>query len=114
LQLFHSATQFFTKEEFILAKLYYDNDANLDLLNGKKIAILGYGSQGHAHALNLQESGADVRVGLYEGSKSWAKAEADGLTVKETAAACAEADVIMVLVPDTSRARSTGKRLPPT
>jgi ketol-acid reductoisomerase len=88
-------------EEFILAKLYYDNDANLDLLEGKKIAVLGYGSQGHAHALNLQESGADVRVGLYEGSKSWAKAEADGLTVKETAAACAEADVIMVLVPDT-------------
>jgi ketol-acid reductoisomerase len=84
-----------------LAKLYYDNDANLDLLNGKKIAILGYGSQGHAHALNLQESGADVRVGLYEGSKSWAKAEGDGLTVKETAVACAEADVIMVLVPDT-------------
>lgn len=84
-----------------MAKLYYDNDANLDLLEGKKIAILGYGSQGHAHALNLQESGADVRVGLYEGSKSWAKAEGDGLTVKETAVACAEADVIMVLVPDT-------------
>jgi ketol-acid reductoisomerase len=84
-----------------LAKLYYDNDANLDLLNGKKIAILGYGSQGHAHALNLQESGADVRVGLYEGSRSWAKAEGDGLVVKETAVACAEADVIMVLVPDT-------------
>jgi ketol-acid reductoisomerase len=84
-----------------LAKLYYDNDANLDLLDGKKIAILGYGSQGHAHALNLQESGADVRVGLYEGSKSWAKAEGDGLTVQETVVACAEADVIMVLVPDT-------------
>ena len=84
-----------------MAKLYYDNDANLDLLKGKKIAILGYGSQGHAHALNLQESGADVRVGLYEGSISWAKAEGDGLLVQETAAACAEADVIMVLVPDT-------------
>ncbi|WP_420630334.1 ketol-acid reductoisomerase [Candidatus Leptofilum sp.] len=87
-----------------MANIYYDKDADLALLEGKKIAVLGYGSQGHAHSLNLQDSGADVRVGLYPGSKSWAKAEADGLTVKETGEACAEADVIMVLVPDTKQA----------
>jgi ketol-acid reductoisomerase len=87
-----------------LANIYYDKDADLGLLKGKKIAILGYGSQGHAHALNLRDSGADVRVGLYAGSPSWAKAEAEGLAVRETAAACAEADVIMVLVPDTMQA----------
>lgn len=87
-----------------MANIYYDNDADLGLLEGKKIAVLGYGSQGHAHSLNLQDSGMDVVVGLYEGSKSWAKAEADGLTVKTTADACAEADVIMVLVPDTKQA----------
>lgn len=87
-----------------MANIYYDKDADLSLLNGKKIAVLGYGSQGHAHSLNLQDSGADVRVGLYEGSSSWAKAEADGLKVMETGAACAEADVIMVLVPDTKQA----------
>ena len=86
-----------------MANIYYDNDADLSLLAGKKIAVLGYGSQGHAHALNLKDSGADVRVGLYAGSKSWAKAEEDGLTVKETAVACADADVIMVLVPDTKQ-----------
>ena len=62
-----------------MAKIYYDKDADLGLLKGKKIAIIGYGSQGHAHALNLRDSGADVRVGLYPGSKSWAKAEAQGL-----------------------------------
>ena len=60
------------------AKIYYQEDCNLSLLEGKKIAIIGYGSQGHAHALNLKESGCDVIVGLYEGSKSWAKAEATG------------------------------------
>ena len=87
-----------------MANIYYDKDADLTLLDGKKIAVLGYGSQGHAHSLNLRDSGADVRVGLYPGSKSWAKAEADGLTVKETSEACAEADVIMVLVPDTKQA----------
>jgi ketol-acid reductoisomerase len=87
-----------------MANIYYDKDANLDLLNGKKVAVLGYGSQGHAHALNLHDSGVDVRVGLYEGSKSWAKAEADGLPVKTTAEACAEADIIMVLLPDTKQA----------
>lgn len=87
-----------------MANIYYDKDADLTLLDGKKIAVLGYGSQGHAHSLNLQDSGADVRVGLYEGSPSWAKAEADGLKVMETGAACAEADAIMVLVPDTKQA----------
>ncbi len=84
-----------------MATLYYDADADLGRLSGKKVAIIGYGSQGHAHALNLKDSGVDVRVGLYEGSKSWSKAEADGLVVKPVAEAAAEADFIMMLVPDT-------------
>lgn len=84
-----------------MANIYYDNDANLSLLDGKKIAIIGYGSQGHAHALNLRDSGADVRVGLYVGSKSWAQAKAEGLRVLPVADACAEADVITLLAPDT-------------
>ena len=83
-----------------MAKIYYANDCNLSLLDGKKVAIIGYGSQGHAHALNLHESGVDVVVGLYEGSKSWKKA-ADAVlkvaTVKEAAKA---ADIIMILLPD--------------
>jgi len=83
-----------------MATIYYENQANLDDIRGKKIAILGYGSQGHAHALNLRDSGMDVRVGLYPGSKSWAKAEADGVRVLSTADACAEADMIMVTLPD--------------
>jgi len=83
-----------------MATIYYENQANLDDIRGKKIAVLGYGSQGHAHALNLRDSGMDVRVGLYPGSKSWAKAEADGLRVLSTAEACAEADMIMVTLPD--------------
>ena len=87
-----------------MATVYYDKDADLSALAGKKIAIIGYGSQGHAHALNLRDSGMDVRVGLYPGSKSWGKAEEAGLTVKTTAAAAAEADVIMILAPDTSQA----------
>jgi len=87
-----------------VAKIYYDKDADLSLLNGKRIAIIGYGSQGHAHSLNLRDSGADVRVGLYPGSKSWAAAEAQGLRVLPTSQACAEADVIMLLAPDTSQA----------
>jgi ketol-acid reductoisomerase len=86
-----------------LANIYYDKDADLGLLKGKKIAVVGYGSQGHAHALNLQDSGMDVRVGLYEGSPSWPQAEASGLTVKTTANACAEADIIMILAPDTKQ-----------
>ncbi len=83
-----------------MARMYYDADANLDFLAGKKIAIIGYGSQGHAHALNLKDSGMDVRVGLYQGSPSWAKAETDGLTVRTVAEASAEADFIMILLPD--------------
>jgi ketol-acid reductoisomerase len=86
-----------------MAKIYYDNDANLDPIKAKKVAIIGYGSQGHAHALNLKESGVDVRVGLHEGSKSRAKAEADGLRVASVADAAREADVIMLLAPDTAQ-----------
>ena len=83
-----------------MARMYYDNDANLDLLAGKTVAIIGYGSQGHAHALNLKDSGVNVIVGLYEGSKSVAKAEAAGLTVKSVADAAKAADFIMILLPD--------------
>ncbi|MDZ8263604.1 ketol-acid reductoisomerase [Nostoc sp. ChiQUE01b] len=83
-----------------MARMYYDEDANLDLLAGKTIAIIGYGSQGHAHALNLKDSGLNVIVGLYPGSKSVAKAEAAGLTVKNVADAANAADFIMVLLPD--------------
>jgi ketol-acid reductoisomerase len=96
-----------------LATIYYDNDADLALLKDKKIAVLGYGSQGHAHSLSLQDSGMDVRVGLYEGSKSWAKAEAAGLKVMKTADACAEADVIMLLAPDTMQAAIYNKDIKP-
>ena len=84
-----------------MATIYYDDDADLSVLDGKKVAILGYGSQGHAHALNLQDSGVDVRVGLHEGSKSKEKAEAEGLRVLGTAEAAKEADVVMMLLPDT-------------
>ncbi|WP_088893037.1 ketol-acid reductoisomerase [Leptolyngbya ohadii] len=83
-----------------MARMYYDADANLDILAGKTIAIIGYGSQGHAHALNLKDSGMNVIVGLYPGSKSTAKAEAAGLTVKSVADASAAADLIMILLPD--------------
>lgn len=83
-----------------MAKIYYENQADISNLAGKKIAILGYGSQGHAHAQNLRDSGMDVRVGLYPGAKNWAKAEADGLRVMTTAEACAEANVIMLTLPD--------------
>jgi len=83
-----------------MANIYYDNDADLTLLNGKKIAIIGYGSQGHAHALNLKDSGCDVVVGLREGSKSCSKAEEAGLTVLSVAEAAEAADIIMILVPD--------------
>ena len=83
-----------------MAKLYYKEDCNMGVLNGKKVAIIGYGSQGHAHALNLRDSGADVIVGLYKGSKSWPAAEAAGLTVATAAEAAAAADVVMILVND--------------
>jgi ketol-acid reductoisomerase len=84
-----------------MAEVFYDDDADLSLIQGKKVAVLGYGSQGHAHALSLRDSGVDVRVGLPEGSKSRAKAEAEGLRVVTPAEASAEADVIMILAPDT-------------
>jgi ketol-acid reductoisomerase len=87
-----------------MAKIYYDSDADLSLVLGRRVAVLGYGSQGHAHALNLRDSGVDVRVGLPASSASRAKAEAHGLTVLDPAEACAWANVIMVLVPDTAQA----------
>lgn len=82
-----------------MARMYYDKDANFDLIKGKKIAIIGYGSQGHGHALNLHDSGCDVRVGLYKGSKSWDEA-AKHLPVMTVAEAAEDADVIMILLPD--------------
>ena len=82
------------------AKIYYDQDADLGLLKGKKIAIIGYGSQGHAHALNLKDSGQDVIVGLYQGSKSWTKAEKDGIKVAPVADAAKAGDIVMILLPD--------------
>jgi ketol-acid reductoisomerase len=84
-----------------MANLYYDKDADLSLVQGRKVAIIGYGSQGHAHALNLRDSGVSVVVGLPEGSASRAIAEKDGVTVKTPAEAAAWADVIMILAPDT-------------
>jgi ketol-acid reductoisomerase len=85
------------------AKIYYDQDADLGLLKGRKVAIIGYGSQGHAHALNLKDSGQDVVVGLYKGSKSWTKAESEGLRVATVNEAAQMADVIMILLPDQSQ-----------
>jgi ketol-acid reductoisomerase len=83
-----------------VAEMFYDDDADLSVIQGRKVAVLGYGSQGHAHALSLRDSGVDVRVGLPEGSKSRAKAEEEGLRVVTPAEAAAEADVIMILAPD--------------
>ncbi|HEV8190115.1 MAG TPA: ketol-acid reductoisomerase [Ktedonobacterales bacterium] len=83
-----------------MAKMYYDSDADADAIKQKRIAIIGYGSQGHAHALNLRDSGCGVTIGLYQGSPSRAKAERDGFSVKTVEAAAAEADVIMLLIPD--------------
>ena len=87
-----------------MAKLFYQEDCDLGLLKGKTVAIIGYGSQGHAHALNLHESGVDVIVGLYEGSKSWARAEEAGLKVATAADAAKAADVIMILINDEKQA----------
>lgn len=87
-----------------MAKLFYDVDCNLGLLDGKTVAIIGYGSQGHAHALNLKESGVNVVVGLYVGSKSWPKAEAAGLKVMTAEDAAKAADIIMILLPDEKQA----------
>ncbi|MCD8380653.1 MAG: ketol-acid reductoisomerase [Lachnospiraceae bacterium] len=87
-----------------MAKIYYQEDCNLSLLEGKTIAVIGYGSQGHAHALNAKESGCNVIIGLYEGSKSWAKAEAQGFEVYTAAEAAKRADIIMVLINDEKQA----------
>jgi len=87
-----------------MAKVFYDGDADVTLIESRKVAVLGFGSQGHAHALNLRDSGVDVRVGLRAGSTSWAEAEADGLRVLPTPEAVAEADLLMVLLPDTMQA----------
>ncbi len=87
-----------------MAKMYYDADADMSLLEGRTVAIVGYGSQGHAHALNLKDSGVDVVVGLYEGSKSWETAEGDGLRVALVADASRDSDVIMMVIPDHSMA----------
>ncbi len=83
-----------------MAEMFYDDDADLALIQGRNVAVLGYGSQGHAHALSLRDSGVDVRVGLPEGSKSRAKAEAEGLRVLTPSEACEEADLIVILAPD--------------
>src|SRR5690554_179084 len=83
-----------------MAKMYYEKDCNLDVLKSKKVAVIGYGSQGHAHALNLKESGVEVVVGLYHGSKSWEKAQREGLTVMTAADATSWADVVMILIND--------------
>jgi len=83
-----------------MAELFYDDDADLSIIQGKKVAVIGYGSQGHAHALNLRDSGVDVRVGLRAGSASAAKAENEGLKVLPVGEAVAEADVVVILTPD--------------
>ncbi len=88
-----------------MQNIYYQQDCNLAKLNGKTVAIIGYGSQGHAHALNLKDSGVNVIVGLYEGSKSWAKAESQGLTVMTAADAAKNADMIMILINDEKQAK---------
>ena len=84
-----------------MAKMYYDSDGDLNLFDNKSIAIIGYGSQGHAHALSAKDSGVNVKVGLYEGSKSWEKAENDGLEVGTVSEVSQSSDLIMMLLPDT-------------
>ena len=96
-----------------MAKLYYDQDADLNLLDGKTIAVIGYGSQGHAHALNARDNGQDVIVGLHSGSQSKAKAEADGLQVFTVAEAAKRADVVMILIPDTRQAAVYDEHIAP-
>jgi ketol-acid reductoisomerase len=96
-----------------MAELFYDNHADLGRLQDRKIAIIGFGSQGHAHALNLKESGLDVRVGLYPGSKSQAKAQEAGLKVASVADAVREADIVMILTPDTGQAKLYREEIEP-
>ena len=94
-------------------KCYYESDCDLSLLNGKTIAIIGYGSQGHAHALNLKDSGAHVIIGLYEGSKSWKRAEEQGFEVYTSAEAAKKADIIMILINDELQADLYKKDIEP-
>ncbi|HIV99361.1 MAG TPA: ketol-acid reductoisomerase [Candidatus Ornithospirochaeta avicola] len=96
-----------------MAVMYYDKDADLNVLSNKRVAVIGYGSQGHAHALNLHESGVDVVVGLYEGSKSWEKAEEAGLKVMTSEEAVKCSDVIMILVNDEKQAKLYEKSIKP-
>ncbi|RCK74781.1 MAG: Ketol-acid reductoisomerase [Anaerolineae bacterium] len=96
-----------------MAKIYYDQDVDPSLIRQKKVAIIGFGSQGHAHALNLHDSGVDVRVGLRRGSKSWQKAEQHGLPVREVAEAVQEADMIMLLLPDTEQPKVYAESIAP-
>lgn len=95
------------------ATIFYNDDADLSLIQGRTVAVIGYGSQGHAHALNLRDSGVKVIVGLSEGSKSRAKAEAEGLRVATVAEAAAEADVIMILTPDQVQAKVYAESIEP-
>src|SRR5436309_12440593 len=96
-----------------MADMYYDDDADLSLIRARKVAVLGYGSQGHAHALSLRDSGVDVRVGLPDGSKSRAAAEEAGLRVLTPFDACAEADLVMVLAPDTAQRKIYAEAIEP-
>jgi len=96
-----------------VAEMFYDDDADLSIIQNRKVAVMGFGSQGHAHALSLRDSGVDVRVGLQEGSRSRAKAEEDGLRVVDPATAAAEADVIMVLVPDPAQKKLYAEAIEP-
>jgi ketol-acid reductoisomerase len=96
------------------AEIFYDDDADLSLIQNRKVAVLGYGSQGHAHALSLRDSGVDVRVGLPEGSKSRPKAEAEGLRVLSPTEASAEADLIMILAPDTAQRKLYADSIAPS
>ena len=100
-------------EEEEMANIYYQEDCNLAMLDGKTIAVIGYGSQGHAHALNAKESGCNVIIGLYEGSKSWAKAEAQGFEVYTAAEAAKKADIIMILINDELQAKMYKESIEP-
>jgi ketol-acid reductoisomerase len=97
----------------VAAEMFYDDNADLSLIQGREVAVLGFGSQGHAHALSLRDSGVDVRIGLPEGSKSRAKAEAHGLRVLTPAEACSEADVIVVLAPDPAQRKLYAEAIEP-
>ena len=96
-----------------MAKMYYEKDCDISYLDGKKIAVIGYGSQGHAHAMNLRDSGCDVIIGLYKGGKSWPVAEKDGFTVMTTAEATQAADIIMILINDEKQADMYKKDIAP-